>query len=163
MHHRTIAGIAALAVGGALVFGLVWSFWPGAERPAPLPATRAPSATEGEKAFAACISCHVIRDDEGVLIAGRAGRIGPNLYGITDARAGAMPGFAYSQAMATAGAAGLVWDEASFRAYVADPNGFLRARLDDPKARSKMAFQLRKTTAAQVSADLWAYLKTAAR
>ena len=40
-------------------------------------------------------------------------------------RAGAVEGFAYSDAMEAAGRRGLVWDEAALERYLADPEAFI--------------------------------------
>ena len=57
--------------------------------------------------------------------------------------------------MKAAGAAGLVWDEETFVAYVQDPAGFLKTRLNDPKAKAKMSFKLKK---AEDAANIYAFL-----
>jgi cytochrome c len=102
-----------------------------------------------------CGSCHVVADAEGTVLAGRAARTGPNLYGVAGATPGTREGFAYSDALLAYGATGAVWTEESFAAFVADPNGHLRTALDDPSARSKMAFRLRD---AGQAADIYAFL-----
>ena len=58
-----------------------------------------------------------------------------------------------------AGAKGLVWNEADFVAYVADPKEFLKSYLGDKKAKSKMAFKLKD---AEDQANVWAYLVSVA-
>ncbi len=98
----------------------------------------------GEKGFKKCQSCHVVMDDEGNTLAGRASKTGPNLYGIVGRTAGSVDGFKYGKSIVAAGEAGLVWDEETFMAYVADPRAFLKAYLDDSKAKSKMTFKLKK-------------------
>lgn len=49
------------------------------------------------------------------------GDAGPSLKGVFGRRAGAVDGFAYSDAMRTAGRRGLVWDAATLDRYLADP------------------------------------------
>ena len=112
----------------------------------------------GEKVFGKCRSCHSITDADGEAIA-KGGRTGPNLYAIAGRTAGTYPDFSYSDDMVAAGEKGLAWSEADFMTYVADPSGFLKAYLDDPKARGKMTFKLRKDDEA---ADVWAYLVSVA-
>lgn len=109
-------------------------------------------AEAGEKAFKKCKSCHMIADAEGNTIV-KGGKTGPNLYGLPGRAAGAQDGFRYSKSLAAAGEAGLVWDEEKFMAWSLDPNKFLKAELDDSKAKSKMSFKLKKG-----AEDIYAYL-----
>lgn len=110
---------------------------------------------KGEKVFKKCQACHVVANDAGEVLAGKNGKVGPNLYGIAGASAGAVEGFGYSKALKAAGDAGLVWDEETFVAYLADPTKYLRSYLDDGKARSAMSFRLKKASDAE---NLYAYL-----
>ena len=52
-----------------------------------------------------------------------------------------------------------IWTEENFVAYVQDPTAWLRAALDDRRARGKMAFRVRDP---QAAADIYAYLETLA-
>jgi len=112
-------------------------------------------AAAGETAFRGCQACHVVVNDAGETLAGRNARVGPNLYGVAGRAAGSVDGFRYSDAMASAGDNGLVWDEGSFVAYVQDPSGYLQEYLGDSGARGKMAYKVRS---ADEAADLYAYL-----
>lgn len=112
-------------------------------------------AAAGEKAFKQCIACHVVVNADGETLAGRKAKTGPNLYTTVGGTAGTVEGFRYSNSLVDAGEAGLVWDEASFVAYVQDPTGFLREYLDDSGARGKMSFKVRKEDDA---VNLYAYL-----
>ncbi len=112
-------------------------------------------AEAGEKAFNQCKACHQIVDADGNAIV-RGGKTGPNLYGLPGRTAGAAEGFdKYKDAIVAAGEGGLVWDEASFVAYVQDPNAYLKEVTGDSKARSGMAFRVRKEDDA---VNLWAYI-----
>jgi cytochrome c len=71
----------------------------------------AQDAEAGKKVFAKCAPCHSIGP-------GATNKVGPNLNGVIGRKAGTEEGFAYSDAMK---AAGWVWDEATFKEYVADP------------------------------------------
>ena len=117
-------------------------------------------AAAGEKAFKGCQACHVVVNDSGETLAGKNAKTGPNLYGVAGRHAGAVADFNYSKGMVESGEAGLVWDEASFVAYVQDPTGFLREHSGDAKARSKMSFKVRKE---QEAIDLYAYLSSLAQ
>ncbi len=109
-------------------------------------------AAAGEKVFKKCKSCHMIVSDAGDTIV-KGGKTGPNLYGVAGRTAGTIDGFRYGDSLVAAGEKGLVWDEASFVAYVQDPKGYLGEYLDDGAARSKMSFRLKKGME-----DVYAYL-----
>ena len=100
-------------------------------------------AAIGEANFKFCQSCHVVRDDEGNVLAGRKAKTGPNLYGMIGRTAGTVEGFRYGKSLVAAGEAGLVWDEEQMVAYLLDPKKFLQTYLEDSKARSKMSFKMR--------------------
>lgn len=114
-------------------------------------------AAKGEKAFKKCQSCHVVQNDEGETLAGRNGKTGPNLYGIVGSAAGKVEGFRYGNDLVAAGEAGMVFDEATFVAYVMDPKGAIQEATGDGKARSKMSYRVRKEDEAK---DLYAFLKS---
>ncbi|WP_424966037.1 MULTISPECIES: c-type cytochrome [unclassified Dinoroseobacter] len=116
-------------------------------------------AAAGEKAFRQCQSCHVVQDADGNTLAGRAAKTGPNLYGVAGATAGQVEGFRYSDGHVAAGEGGLVFDEATFVAYVQDPTAKIREVSGDSKARSKMSFKVRKE---EDAINLYAYLKSLA-
>lgn len=110
---------------------------------------------EGEKTFSKCKSCHMIVSDDGEEIQ-KGGRTGPNLYAIIGRTAGSAD-FKYGDDLVKAGEMGLVWDQENLAEYVADPRAFLRAYLDDSKAKSRMSYKLRKG-----GEDVAAYLLTVA-
>ncbi|MCR8825237.1 c-type cytochrome [Pseudosulfitobacter koreensis] len=111
-------------------------------------------ADAGAKVFAKCKACHSIVADDDTVIE-RGGKIGPNLYGVYTRQAGSVEDFRYGDSIVEAGAAGLMWNEADFVSYLADPKKFLAEYLDDSKARSKMAFRLNDD---EDAANVWAYL-----
>lgn len=114
-------------------------------------------AAAGEKAFRQCQSCHVVVNDAGETLAGKKAKTGPNLYGTSGRTAGTVSDFNYSDAMVAAGEGGMVYDEATFVAYVQDPTGYLREVTGDASARGKMSFKVRKEADAL---NLYAYLKS---
>jgi cytochrome c len=114
------------------------------------------SAEDGKGVFKKCKACHSIVDaDGGVIVKG--GKNAPNLYGVYNRVAGTQEDFAkkYGKSLIKAGEAGLLWNEADFITYVADPKKFLKAYLSDKKAKSKMSFKLKKEQAAK---DVWAFI-----
>lgn len=113
-------------------------------------------AAAGEKVFNKCQTCHVIADADGNVLGGKNAKTGPNLYGLPGSAAGIQADFkGYGDDLVALGASGFVWDEASFVEYAADPAKFLKARLDDKGARSKMSFKLANETE---RLDVYAYI-----
>ena len=119
------------------------------------PAFAGGDAVKGEAVFKQCQACHVVADPDGKVLAGKASKTGPNLYGVIGRAAGSYPEFKYGESMIAAGAAGLVWDEAKFIEYVQDPQAFLKTQLADKSAKGKMAFKVKN---AEMAADVYAYL-----
>ncbi len=113
----------------------------------------------GQKLFNQCQTCHVVANEAGEVLAGRNAKTGPNLYGVIGRPAGTYPDFKYGDDMLAANAKGLVWDEATFLEYVQDPSKFLQTYLEDPKARGKMQFKVRKP---EDAANLYAFLTSLA-
>ena len=115
-------------------------------------------AEAGEKVFGKCKACHMIVSDAGDVIV-KGNKTGPNLYGLNERQLGSVEGFKYGKSIVELGETGLAWDEANFVEYVADPRAYLREKLDDKKARSKMSFKLRKE---EDAANVWAFIVSAA-
>ena len=67
----------------------------------------------GKKVFNRCVACHEAATDRD--------KMGPHLLGVVGRTAGTAGSFHYSEAMKSAGAAGLVWDEANLAAYLKAP------------------------------------------
>ncbi len=120
------------------------------------PALADGDAEAGAKVFNQCQACHRVVNAAGEVLAGKAGRTGPNLYALAGRTAGSEAEFTgYGDSLVALGATGFTWNEADFAAYVQDPGGFLKEKLGDPAAKARMSFRLRK---AEDAADLWAYL-----
>lgn len=118
------------------------------------PALAAGDAAKGENEFKKCRSCHMIESDDGTAIQ-KGGKTGPNLYGVIG-RPVASADFDYGPSIKAVGATGLVWTEAELAAYVTNPAEWLKTKLDDPAAKSKMSFKLAKG-----GEDVAAYLASA--
>ncbi|HEY5607725.1 MAG TPA: c-type cytochrome [Alphaproteobacteria bacterium] len=115
------------------------------------PASADGDAALGAKVFAPCKACHLLE-------ANKKG-VGPTLHGVFGRKAGTLEGFDYSKDMKAAGEKGLVWDDATFVAYIEDPKKYLGSRIGKPSANTKMVFPgLKKEKDRQ---DLLAYLKKA--
>ena len=93
----------------------------------------------GKRKFAMCRSCHTINQ-------GGPNMTGPNLYGVFGRKAGAVEGFAYSDAVK---AAGFVWEAKHLDQWLADPRGFMPG--------TKMSFMGLKEPKDRI--DVIAYLK----
>lgn len=99
-------------------------------------------AEAGKRLYIYCQACHSIN-------AGGMNKVGPNLYGVIDAAAGQVEGFAYSQALLDAG---LTWDDATLNAWIESPTTLVPG--------TTMVFAGIRD--AQQRADLIAYLREAA-
>jgi cytochrome c len=139
---KTMIALAVLAMAAVPAYG---------------PAYAGGDAAKGEKDFKQCQTCHSVVDAAGETLAGKGAKVGPNLYGVFGRVAGSYEGFKYGESIIAAGAAGLVWNEADFVAYVQNPSGFLQDKLADKKAKGKMVFKVKNTETAE---DLYAYLST---
>jgi len=113
-------------------------------------------AAAGQEQFERqCVSCHVIADADGNVLAGRAAKTGPNLYGMAGKQPGAVEGFRYGDDLVAYGEAGNVWVEETFVAWIMDPTGFIREATENRRARAKMSYKVRDE---QQAKDIYAYV-----
>lgn len=96
----------------------------------------AQDAEAGESVFRKCVACHEVGEDA-------RNRVGPALSDVVGRTAGTAADYRYSKYMMAAGEQGLVWDATNLFEYLADPSGYLKQVLDDPRAKAKMTFRLR--------------------
>jgi cytochrome c len=101
-------------------------------------AAEAQDSAAVKAAFGKCQACHAVG-------AGAKNKLGPELNGLADRKAGAVAGYQYSPAMKSSGFA---WDQSSFADFMKNP----RTKVPG----NKMAFAGMKDQAEIVS--LWAYL-----
>ena len=97
----------------------------------------------GERIYERCFACHAIDRD----------RTGPRHAGLFGRVAGGVPNFPYSPAMKKAGAAGLVWNEATLDKFLESPMKYIPG--------TRMGYAGVKDS--QERADLIAYLKAATK
>lgn len=81
---------------------------------APTFAQGAGDAEAGRRVFNQCRACHTTEQ-------GGRSTVGPNLHGVFGRTAGTLAGFRYSEPMREKGSGGLVWNDETIRAYVANP------------------------------------------
>lgn len=75
----------------------------------------AQAADKGERLFIRCRTCHEIT-------AGKPHKVGPNLHGMFDRKAGTGEGFKYSEAMRNSGVA---WNDKTLEAWLIKPTGLI--------------------------------------
>jgi cytochrome c len=121
----------------------------------PVAALAEGNAENGAKLFNKCQTCHVVVNPAGETLAGKAAKTGPNLFNVVGNAAGSVEGFKYGTGIVAAKEKGLVWDEANFVAYLANPTAFLKEFTGDKGVRGNMSFQVKKE---QEAKDLHAFL-----
>jgi cytochrome c len=121
-------------------------------------AAQAQDVSAGEELFARrCATCHMVVNDAGETIV-KGGRTGPNQWGVIGRQAAGQSSFErYGDELKALGESGFVWTEAEVINYLEDPRDFLRSKLGDDSARSRMAFKLNDE---QDRKDVAAYLAT---
>lgn len=99
-------------------------------------AAAAGDAKKGEKVFKKCKACHSLEEGKK--------KVGPSLFHIIGRKAGSVDGFKYSKSYTQAGEKGLMWTEENLISYLENPKKFMRAYLEDKKAKSKMVMKFKK-------------------
>jgi len=107
-------------------------------------------AAKGEALFKKCSACHDIGPEA-------ANKVGPALTSVVGRVAGTYEGYKYGKSIVQAGKNGLIWNDDELFAYLVNPKKYLRAKLEDKKAKSKMSFRLKKEDERK---DIIAYLNT---
>lgn len=101
-------------------------------------ASRAQDVAAGQTSFGLCSVCHAVGE-------GAQNKLGPLLNGLDGRRSGAVAGYEYSPAIKNAD---IVWSDASFKEFMANPSGKVPG--------TKMVVSVRDEKDA---ANLWAYIK----
>ncbi len=124
-------------------------------------------AESGRRYAQRCVGCHSMREEQ---TAGGP-QVGPVLFGIFDAPAGAQAGFDYSPALAGMNEAGLTWTAARLNAFLTDPSAALpgttmnSGTIADDQSRADVIAYLRtlepEPEAGGADADLIARIATA--
>ena len=100
---------------------------------------RAQDPDAGKNSFTLCVICHAVGE-------GAQNKLGPILNGLDGRRSGSLAGYDYSDAMKNAG---IVWSEATFKEYIANPAAKV------PGTKMTLSF----TKGDKDATDLWAYVK----
>lgn len=109
-------------IGFALIAGLAGAATTGQ-------AALAGDAEAGAKTFRRCAACHSVEEGKR--------KVGPSLYGVYGRAAGSLDGFRYSPAMTAYGATGVVWNDETLDAFLANPKGVVpKTRMTAPPLRS---------------------------
>ena len=137
VHYKQLK-LAAVAAGISAIFMAQANAFDGGD------------AEKGEKVFKKCASCHMVGE-------GAKNKVGPVLNDLIGRTAGTAEDYKFGKSIIAAGEAGLVWTEEEVFKYLEDPRKYLRAKLDDKKAKSKMSFKLKKE---QDRKDVIAYIST---
>ncbi len=96
----------------------------------------------GKSRFTQCAACHTT-------VEGGANLTGPNLYGVFGRKAGSLDGFAYSDALKTAG---WTWDAPRIDTWITNPHAVLTGTkmsfvgMNDPKDRTDVIAYLKVAT-----------------
>ncbi len=111
---------------------------------------QAGDAAKGEAIFKKCMACHMVGE-------GAKNKVGPILTGIVGSKVASVADYKYGKSIIALGETGAVWTEEELSEWLINPKKYLRAKLDDKKAKSKMSFKLKKE---DQRADVIAYLAT---
>ncbi len=113
--------------------------------------TFAADAVEGESVFKKkCSTCHQVGADA-------KNTVGPVLNNIVGNKVAGIEDYKYGASLVTLGESGAVWSEEELSAWLENPKKYLRAALDDKKAKTKMTFKVKKE---DERSNLIAYLST---
>ncbi len=130
-------GATTIAIGAGAPRTALAQTMPGGAGLGSVAGSVAGSATRGAEAYEArCTGCHSVAAD----------RVGPRHAGVFGRKAGSVPGFDYSPALAKSG---VVWNAQTLERWLSNPEGLVPGQ--------RMGYQLGDP---QIRADVIAYLAT---
>ncbi len=104
---------------------------------------------KGESLFnKTCGTCHQVGPEA-------KNKVGPSLNNMINGPVAGVEGYKYSPSLTALGEANGIWTEEEMSDWLANPRKYLRAKLENKKAKSKMSFKLKKEAE---RADIIAYL-----
>lgn len=107
-----------------------------------LPTPAEAKLSQGDRLWFQCRACHTLKT-------GEPHKLGPNLHGVMDARAGTRKGFRYSKALKSSK---VVWDDETMDKWIEKPNSVLTGHrmsyvgIRDAKKRAILIEFLREET-----------------
>lgn len=108
-------------------------------------------AAKGESLFKKkCSTCHQVGADA-------KNGVGPALNNIVGNKVAGVEDYKYGPSIVLLGESGAEWSEEELSKWLVNPKKYLRAALDDKKAKSKMSFKVKKEDDRE---DLIAYLSS---
>ena len=107
-------------------------------------------AAKGEAIFKKCAACHQVGPEA-------ENKVGPILTGVVGRAVASVEGYKYGKSIVAYGETGATWTEEELFDWLANPKKYLRAKLEDKKAKSKMSAKLKKEDERK---DVIAYLAT---
>ena len=92
---------------------------------------------KGEAVFKKCTACHQIGPEA-------KNKVGPQLNGIVGRKIASAEGYKYGKDIVALGETGATWTKEELFEYLKDPKKYLRAKLENKKAKSKMSAKFKK-------------------
>ncbi len=92
---------------------------------------------KGEAVFKKCTACHEVGPEA-------KNKVGPQLNGIVGRVVASAEGYKYGKDIVALGETGATWTKEELSAYLENPKKYLRAKLDNKKAKSKMSAKFKK-------------------
>ena len=83
------------------------------------------------------MACHAVGE-------GAKAKVGPPLTDVVGRKVASFEGYKYGKDIVALGETGATWTKEELSAYLENPKKYLRAKLDNKKAKSKMSAKFKK-------------------
>lgn len=129
-------------VGGTMVASMAVALFSFASLAAERPNSIGSKLSQGGRLWFQCRACHTLKK-------GEPHKLGPNLHGFMNAKAGTRKAFKYSPALKTSG---IVWNDTALDQWIKKPNDLLKghrmnyAGMKDADKRAMLIAYLKKET-----------------